>query len=72
MENRRFIEWFAILALGVFLGAVISAAAFSSATGLSFRELFVEGKLKQMIKEQGTALDGEKPSGLKVTTYTAP
>lgn len=60
MENRRFIEWFAILALGVFLGAVISAAAFSSATGLSFRELFVEGKLKQMIKEQGTALDRGK------------
>lgn len=50
MESKRVFEWMAILIAGVFIGAVISAAALSSATGLSFSDLFLKGKLKEAIK----------------------
>ncbi|MCX7831371.1 MAG: trypsin-like peptidase domain-containing protein [Actinobacteria bacterium] len=49
MDTKRVLQWLSVLILGVVIGAVIATAALSSATGLSFNELFIQGKLKETL-----------------------
>lgn len=55
MDTKRAIQLLSALILGVVIGAVVSIAALSSVTGLSFNELFIQGKLKETLfsLEQG-------------------
>ncbi len=41
MESKNALKLIAVLILGVFIGAFIAAAAVSSATGLSFEDIFI-------------------------------
>jgi serine protease Do len=56
--NNRATELLVILIIGVFLGAVIATAALTVATGYSFSDLFLKGKLKTALLKEGTA-DGK-------------
>ncbi len=62
MEGKNALKLIAVLILGVFIGAFIAAAAVSSATGLSFEDIFIKGKLKELISKNVT----QTPSGEKI------
>lgn len=62
MESKNALKLIAVLILGVFIGAFIAAAAVSSATGLSFEDIFIKGKLKELISKNVM----QTPSGEKI------
>lgn len=66
MDSKRVIEWLAVLTLGIFIGAIISAAALSSATGLTFEDLFIKGKLREALSSSGGNSTGLESRTVKI------
>lgn len=51
MNERKAFTIIAVFVLGIVIGSIISTAALSAATGLSFSDIFIKGELKQLLAE---------------------
>jgi serine protease Do len=49
LNGRKALAVTAVFLMGVIIGAIISTAALSAATGMSFEDIFVKGELKQLL-----------------------